>query len=74
MRMTLYCSQNIKRKWNTIFDFMFYETSAFKNNVCAFLSATKQYVFVSSARVYADSKNQINENSPRLLDVCDDEE
>lgn len=38
------------------------------------LTSTKQYFFLSSSRVYADSKERIIEASPRLLDICNDME
>lgn len=38
------------------------------------LDATDQYVFISSARVYAQSEDPITEETPRLLDVSTDEE
>lgn len=64
---------NMKR-WDVIVDFMIYNTSEFACRVNLLLDACKQYVFLSSSRVYADSKEPITEQSPRLLDVCKDEE
>lgn len=58
--------------WDAIVDFMAYNTQTFKERVVLFLNSTKQYVFLSSARVYANSQQSITENSPRLLDVSDD--
>lgn len=58
--------------WDAIVDFMSYNTNEFKNRVDVLLSVTKQYIFISSARVYADSKIPIIEESPRLLDVSTD--
>ena len=60
--------------WDVIVDFMVYCTEEFKERVDVFLSSCKQYVFLSSSRVYAESKEPITENSPRLLDVCKDSE
>jgi nucleoside-diphosphate-sugar epimerase len=63
------------RHWDAIVDFMVYETEEFRKRVVKLLAATDQYVFISSARVYADcSDNLITEDSPRLLDVCGDKE
>lgn len=59
-------------KWDSIIDFMSYKTNKFESRVQLLLESTKQYVFISSARVYADSETPINEESPRLLDVCKD--
>lgn len=63
----------LEEGWDAIIDFMVYSTEMFKNRAKIFLESTKQYVFISSARVYADS-DIITEESPRLLDVCRDAE
>lgn len=67
--------QSVTREseWDAIVDFMNYHTSQFEKRVKLLLDSTKQYVFISSARVYADSEEPIDENSPRLLDTCMDE-
>ncbi len=62
------------QSYDVVVDFMSYNTEEFKERVDLFLRSTKQYVFISSARVYAPSEEVLTENSPRLLDVCDDEE
>ena len=59
-------------KWDIVVDFMAYTTDEFKNRSDLFLDSCRQYVFLSSSRVYADSKEPITESSPRLLDVCND--
>lgn len=67
--------QNILQEhWDAIVDFMVYTTSSFKERVDLFLKATSQYVFISSARVYANSDQRITESSPRLLDISQDKE
>lgn len=63
-----------KYHFDVIIDFMIYTTSEFANRVDLLLSSVGQYVFLSSSRVYAYSETPITENSPRLLDVCNDEE
>lgn len=64
-----------EREWDAIVDFMIYTTEEFKQRIEILLEATKQYVFTSSSRVYADAGDQlITEESPRLLDVCQDKE
>lgn len=60
--------------WDAIVDFMVYSTESFKARAELLLGATTQYVFISTARVYADSVVPIAEDSPRLLDVCSDAE
>lgn len=64
-----------EKRWDAIVDFMAYSTEEFYNRVDALLDATEQYVYTSSARVYANTgDNLITEDSPRLLDVCNDKE
>ena len=63
----------LKTRYDAIVDFMIYPTVAFKKRTQIYLDNTDQYLFLSSARVYADSKRPITESSPRLLDVCKDE-
>lgn len=59
-------------KWWAIIDFMVYSTAAFKSQAQCFLDATKQYIFLSSSRVYAQSSTPLTEDSPRLVDVSTD--
>ena len=60
--------------WAAIIDFMTYTTPEFIERVGLLLNATKQYVFLSSSRVYANSSEPIKEGNPLLLNKCDDEE
>ena len=62
-----------ERNWDAIVDFMSYSTEEFKARYHLYLSSTKQYIYLSSSRVYAESEGQLIEKSPRLLDVCKDE-
>ena len=50
---------------------MSYKTDEFEERYQFFLDKTKHYIFLSSARVYANN-NIITEDSPRLLDVSTD--
>lgn len=61
-----------KSKYDVIIDFMSYKTEEFRKRVNMLLNATGHYVFISSSRVYAESKKTITETSQRLLDVCKD--
>lgn len=61
------------RRYDAIVDFMSYTTKEFDNRVHMLLKATRQYVFISSARIFAESKEPLSEDSPRLLDVVNDE-
>lgn len=64
----------IAEKYDAILDFMVYKPEEFKERYETFLQNTKQYVFLSSSRVYADSPNKlIDETSKRLLDVSSDQ-
>lgn len=63
-----------QKPWDAIVDFMTYTTSEFQGRVKLLLSNTKQYIFLSSSRVYAESKTPIREDSPLLLDTCEDKE
>ena len=69
-----FITEILEERWDVIIDFMVYSTSSFEERVHSLLNATSQYIFLSSGRVYADSKKKITENSPRLLDVTNDKE
>ena len=66
--------QLLTQQWDVIIDFMVYTTTELKNRIDFLLSNCKQYIFISSARVYAKSDEPIKESSPRLLDVSEDQE
>ncbi len=63
----------LEKKWDVIIDFLIYSTVQFVERIDAFLNATKQYVYLSSARVYAESRKNLVESSPRLLDTSQDD-
>lgn len=60
------------RRWHVIVDFMVYGTSSFEKRAPKLLAASQQYVFLSSARVYDDSAEPIQECSSRLLESSKD--
>lgn len=62
-----------EEKYDVIVDFMSYKTDEFSQRVDILLQSTKQYVFISSARVYSDKEHPIKETSPRLVDVAEDD-
>lgn len=65
----------LAKKWDVVIDFMVYSTPEFCKRMELFLDATDQYIYFSSARVFADAgKTLITESSPRLLDTVKDEE
>ena len=57
--------------WDAVVDFLVWSTDAFSIVCDLLLSSCAQYVYLSSYRVFADSP-VITEESPRLLDACDD--
>lgn len=63
----------LKTRFDAIVDFMVYSAEEFRDRYKLFLNSTNQYVFISSARVYAPTEGIISETSPRILDVCDDQ-
>lgn len=62
-----------EEQWDSIVDFMVYSTQEMSERIEMLLGATKQYVFISSARVYAESTDNLVETSPRLLETSKDE-
>lgn len=64
----------LEEKWDAIIDFMVYSEDEFFKSIDLFLSATSQYVFLSSARVYNESQDALTEESTRLLDSSSDSE
>lgn len=59
-------------EWDAIIDFMVYTTVEFQERVLLLLSSCKQYIYLSSARVFANTDTYITECSLRLLDVSID--
>lgn len=59
-------------RWDAIVDFMIYHTEEFANRISLLLEYTNQYIYLSSARVFANEDIYITEESPRLLDVTTD--
>ena len=54
--------------WDVIIDFMSYSTQEFDNRFSLLCKSTKRYIFLSSSRVYSNSKEKLNEESIRLLE------
>ena len=69
-----FISTNKGFQWDCIVDFMTYSTCEYKLHLPILLDATKQLIYISSARVYAESHFPLTEESPRLLDVCRDQD
>lgn len=60
-------------KPDAIVDFMVWNSDNFKLANSLLLKNTRHYLFLSSYRVFAE-QNPLTENSPKLLDVCNDKE
>ena len=69
-----FLSNLLINRWDVIVDFMVYNTGEFYERINLFLDSTSQYIFLSSARVYADSEKPMKETSSRLLDISTDKE
>ncbi|SFS19749.1 NAD-dependent epimerase/dehydratase family protein [Yoonia litorea] len=67
-----FLSSLLSTRWDAIIDFMAYTTPKFLQRFEQLYRATDQYVFLSSCRVFAASQTDLDECSPRLLDVCTD--
>jgi nucleoside-diphosphate-sugar epimerase len=63
----------LRSKYDAIADFMNYPTDEFRSRCELLLKNCEHYVFLSSYRVFADTK-VITEESPRLLDISTDKE
>lgn len=64
----------LTQNWDAIVDFMIYSEIEFSERKDLLLNAAAQYIFLSSARVYDNSPNELLENSNRLLDSSSDQE
>ena len=62
----------LAEQWDAIVDFMVYSTAEFESRINSLLTACGQYIYLSSARVYAESTAPLTEGSPRLLDISKD--
>lgn len=70
----VFLKQVLSEHYDVLVDFMNYNYSELEERLELILSSVEQYVFLSSCRVFAQSDVPITENTPRLLDVCDDKE
>lgn len=64
----------LENQFDVIIDFMVYHTDEFQARIDKLLASTRQYIFLSSYRVYGESPDSlIDEATPRLLDTVTDE-
>ena len=68
------CETLSLRHWDAVVDFMVRSEAQLRDILPDMLQATDQYVFISSARVYAECDGLITEDSPRLLEASSDKE
>ena len=61
-------------EWDAVVDFMVRSEVNLRGVLPLFLEKTKQYIFISSCRVYSQSESKITETTLRLLDVSMDED
>lgn len=59
------------QQWDCIIDFMVYGTAEFESRFKTLLKNSGHYIFLSTYRVFANSK-MITEGSPKLLNTIDD--
>lgn len=68
-----FLSDTLREGWDAVVDFMNYTVDDFAEKVQLLLQHTKCYYFLSSSRVYADSKDkEITEDSSLLLNTATD--
>ena len=68
----MFLEQLLEERWDAIIDFMTYGTDEFGSRLEGLLKATHHYLFLSSARVYAEVEGELLEHSPRLCEVSSD--
>lgn len=68
----LFLKKILQFRYDVLIDFMVYKTEEFRLRRDIMLERVGQYIFLSTSRVYAESKVPITENSLRLLDVAND--
>ena len=62
----------LKKNYDAIIDFMIYSTIEFERRYKLLLDSTNHYIYLSSYRVFDNSKKTIIESSDKLLDNCTD--
>ena len=68
----IFLTEILEEHYDVIIDFMVYSTLELKKRIDILLYNTNHYFFFSSSRVYANHTGRLTEDSPRLLDVCQD--
>ncbi len=66
---TTFLSSISTTKYDVLVDFMNYTAKEFTQQISLLLKMTDQYIFLSSARVYADANRPLQESDVRLYDT-----
>lgn len=61
----------LHENFDALVDFMSYKLAELEERLDRILDSVGQYIFLSSCRVYAESRTPITEHMPHLLDVCE---
>lgn len=62
-----------KNHYDGMVDFMCYQSDYLTPTLPRMLDKVGHYIYLSSCRVYGDSPTPVNEESPRLIDISDDQ-
>lgn len=68
-----FLSNTLKDEYDVIIDFMVYKSYELSKRIDLLTESTNHYIFLSSARVFDNSKEPIIESSNRLIDYTTDE-
>lgn len=68
-----FLQSTLKENYDVVVDFMSYSTELFEKRVNLLLATTKQYIYLSSGRIFDNKEIPITEKTNKLLDVCKDE-
>lgn len=71
-KQSAFLERLLRQEWDVVIDFLNYSTQEFRARATRLLEYCRHYIFISSARVLADSMSDLNEESSRLLDVLSD--
>lgn len=69
-----FLSKVMEKEFDVIVDFMKYSDQEFRKRFNIFLKYSKQYIFISSCRVFSGDTKITNEDSYRLLDTSKDKD
>lgn len=67
-----YLKKILRQNYDVVVDFMLYTTDEFTERYEMLLQNCRQYIYLSSYRVYGESTVPLSESSARLLETCKD--